>query len=292
MTTIVVGAGPDFKAAQGPTTDGRYVFWQDYRASGSVQTLVDRLQATTLRSDIMGYDLLTGAEFPVETNNGYNVAPEVRNGMLVWEHHQTLATDPTVFAVQVARILPGIYFPETGHSLQGRFLTFWQNDGGLPVFGYPLTDEMTENGRTVQYLERQRFEYHPELDGTPYVVELGLTGVEDAQRRGIAAGTPFQPLPAGTTSDGATEFFPETGHRLGGGFKTYWHAHGLNMDDAGVSYRESLALFGYPISEEFTDPATGYTVQYFERARFEYHPENQEPYKILLGRLTADTLGK
>jgi hypothetical protein len=26
-------------------------------------------------------------------------------------------------------------------------------------------------------------------------------------------------------------------------------------------------------------------VQYFERARFEYHPENQPPYDVLLGLL-------
>jgi hypothetical protein len=30
--------------------------------------------------------------------------------------------------------------------------------------------------------------------------------------------------------------------------------------------------------------------QYFERARFEYHPENAAPYDILLGRLGADTV--
>jgi len=29
-------------------------------------------------------------------------------------------------------------------------------------------------------------------------------------------------------------------------------------------------------------------VQWFERARFEYHPNNPNPYKVLLGRLAAD----
>jgi hypothetical protein len=290
QTTIASITNGDYKPAQNPTTDGRYVFWQDYRVTGTVSTLVEQLQATTLESKIMGYDLLTGAEFPVVVDGGYNVAPEVRNGMLVWEHHQTLATDPTVYSEPFARAVPALYFPETGHSISGRFLTFWQNDGALPVFGYPRTDELSENGMTVQYFERQRFEYHPELEGTPYVVELGLTGLEDAQRRDIDGSAPFQPLTNGATSDGYTEFFTETGHRLGGGFRAYWHAHGLNMGDEGISQRESLALFGFPISEEFTDPSTGFTVQYFERARFEYHPENPEPYTILLGRLTADGL--
>ena len=51
-----------------------------------------------------------------------------------------------------------------------------------------------------------------------------------------------------------------------GSFLCYWQMHGLEFGDPGVSYREALALFGLPISEEFTDPATGITVQYFERA--------------------------
>ena len=280
-----------YKPAQNPTTDGRYVFWQDYRATGSVWALVDNLQHGTLRSDIMGYDLATKTEFPVVVDEGYNTDPHVRHGVLTYEHRSTPSDNSVVYTASVSRIVPPdetISFPETGHTLSGRFARFWEGNGGLAVFGYPLTDEQRENGLTVQYFERQRFEYHPELAGTAYEVQLGLTGVEDSQRRGIDTSTPFQPLPAVTGSDGDTEFFPQTGHRLGGGFAVYWHAHGLDLGDPGNSDRESLALFGYPISEEFTDPATGLTVQYFERARFEYHPNNPEPYKILLGRLTAD----
>ena len=79
-------------------------------------------------------------------------------------------------------------------------------------------------------------------------------------------------------------YFPATGHNLGGAFLTYWRAHG------------ALPTFGYPLSEEFTEvsaeDAQPYTVQYFERARFEYHPENAAPFDILLGqfgrRILAD----
>ncbi len=41
-------------------------------------------------------------------------------------------------------------------------------------------------GRTyqVQYFENARTEYHPELAGTRYEVELGLVGKEALQRRG------------------------------------------------------------------------------------------------------------
>ncbi len=185
------------------------------------------------------------------------------------------------------------YFPETGHSLSYGFKAFWERSGGLPVFGYPLTEEFTEMnadlGRpfTVQYFERQRFEYHPELAGTPYEVQLGRLGVEDARRRGLLETPPFRAIPPEAVGPGCL-YFPETGHSLCGAFLAYWQSYGIEFGDPGVSFRESLALFGYPISEPFTDPVTGLRVQYFERARFEEHPQNPEPYRVLLGLLGTD----
>jgi hypothetical protein len=79
---------------------------------------------------------------------------------------------PAVAAQQSERC-----FPETGFCIGGRFAQYWQQNGGLPVFGYPLSDELTEQGRTVQYFERQRFELHTE-NAAPYDVLLGLLGSE------------------------------------------------------------------------------------------------------------------
>ncbi|MDQ6739846.1 MAG: M23 family metallopeptidase [Actinomycetota bacterium] len=62
------------------------------------------------------------------------------------------------------------YFAATGHSIEGEILRFWDAEGGLPIFGYPLSEEQTEDGRTVQYFERARLEWHPELTGTGYGV--------------------------------------------------------------------------------------------------------------------------
>ena len=81
--------------------------------------------------------------------------------------------------------------------------------------------------------------------------------------------------------------FSETGQCVGGRFLEYWRSQGLDMGEQGVSQRESLALFGYPLSPEFTqtlEDGKRYTVQYFERARFELHPENEAPYDVLLGQ--------
>lgn len=193
------------------------------------------------------------------------------------------------------------YYPETGHSLSSGFLAYWSRNGGLPVFGYPITEEFSEPNSdtggqyTVQYFERERFEYHPENQGTPYEVELGRLGAAQAQQSGLISTPPFTPLPANTPNTANCTFFPQTGHRLCFGFRTYWQTHGLDFGDPGsngsqYSFRESLALFGYPISEEFTDPATGLTVQYFERARFEYHPNNPTQYQVLLGLLGNNAL--
>jgi hypothetical protein len=76
------------------------------------------------------------------------------------------------------------YFPETGHSLAFGFKEFWESHGGVGIFGYPISEEFTENGRTVQYFERARFEYNPNAQDEDSRVLLGLLGREALQRMG------------------------------------------------------------------------------------------------------------
>lgn len=76
------------------------------------------------------------------------------------------------------------YFPETGHSLALGFKEFWESHGGVEIFGYPISEEFTENGRTVQYFERARFEYNPNAQDEDSRVLLGLLGREALQRMG------------------------------------------------------------------------------------------------------------
>jgi hypothetical protein len=168
----------------------------------------------------------------------------------------------------------GRFFPETGKCVEEPFLSYWNTHGGLAINGFPISDRMTQtldDGKsyTVQYFERVRMELHPE-NQPPYDVLLGQFG-----RQIHPADPPVAPKPG-------AQFFPETGHNVEGGFLGYWTANG------------GLAQFGYPISEEFQETledGNSYTVQYFERARFEHHPENQPPNDILLGQFGRRILG-
>lgn len=174
-----------------------------------------------------------------------------------------------------------VYLPVTGHHVADPFLSTWRGLGGLATFGYPLTEAFSDpdTGLTVQYFERERFEYHPENAGTEWEVLFALLGSWLTEGRAEPVFAPIQvdPPPPDTRE---RRYFAPTGHYLAYGFKTYWETHG------------GLRIFGYPISEELSElnPDTGqvYTVQYFERARFEYHPENAgTPWEVLLGRLGA-----
>ncbi len=163
------------------------------------------------------------------------------------------------------------YFPETGHTLRDPFLRYWEQYGGLAMFGFPKTEVFYVQGRAVQYFERARFEYFPEFRGTPYEVQFGLLG------RYVTRGREFPAEPPPEKEEPGRRYFPETGHYISFGFKDYWEKNG------------GLAMFGYPISGEITE--NGRTVQYFERARFEWHPENKgTPYEVLLGHLGNQVL--
>jgi hypothetical protein len=166
----------------------------------------------------------------------------------------------------------------TGESTNGVFLKYWQEHGGLQQQGFPISGVLGEqselDGRiyTVQYFERAAFEYHPENKGTPYEVLLAQLGTFQYRQK-YPNGAPNQRA----NQDRGTVLFPQTGKHLGGTFLKYWQEHG------------GLQQQGYPISEEFTEVSDlngrPYTVQYFERAVFEWHPENTPPYNVLLSQL-------
>lgn len=181
-----------------------------------------------------------------------------------------------------------ICFTEVPDCIEGRFAEYWQQHGGLPVFGFPITpvfeQEVEGRVRKVQIFERNRFEFHPEL-ARPYDVLLGRLGDDLLQRRG----TPWQNEPkAPVTQQAGCRYFAETQHLVCDAFLRYWQSHGLEFDGrSGFSEAESLALFGLPLTEPRMETnSSGDTVltQWFERTRFELH-QQLGPEVVLLGLL-------
>ena len=182
------------------------------------------------------------------------------------------------------------YFPETGQASVNYYWQFWKNTpNALRILGYPISmpfvqESFTEPGKyyLVQYYERAILEEHPEnfndpANGNTYFVLGRLLGKELA--KGRENEPPFRPV---DNPNNGTTWFPETKHTMQnspGPFKNFWEQYG------------GLQVFGYPLSEQFQEvnPDTGetYWVQYFERNRFEYHPNNPAEFQVLLGRLGA-----
>ncbi|HUS13840.1 MAG TPA: hypothetical protein VM536_02375, partial [Chloroflexia bacterium] len=160
------------------------------------------------------------------------------------------------------------FFAPTGKTLAGQFTAVYDARGGLAVFGYPIDEVHTEGGILVQNCERERLEYHPEYAGTPFEVLLGRLGADLTSGR---TDGPFAPVTATSYLPAGTVYVPETRQILGGAFLDYWRAHG------------GLPMFGYPISAEFIE--NGLRQQWFERARFESHPELPAAFRVSLGLL-------
>ena len=160
-------------------------------------------------------------------------------------------------------------FTETGQCISGAIRAYWEQNGGLAVFGFPTTTTAIENvegqSLTVQWFERDRLEIQP--DGRVTAGRLGARLLE-------LQGTPWQMGPGEPGGNGCVAF-AETGHRACGLFATYWQNNG------------GLERFGYPITGQFEVIIEGrpLSVQYFERRRMEYHPENAPPFDVLLGLL-------
>src|SRR5512136_317385 len=76
-----------------------------------------------------------------------------------------------------AQTSPSQYFPQTGHTVRGDFLRFFNANGKLEIFGYPLTEAFVENARQVQYFQRARMALYPD-NPEARRVQLGKLGVE------------------------------------------------------------------------------------------------------------------
>jgi hypothetical protein len=173
-------------------------------------------------------------------------------------------------------------FSETGFTVANYFLKTWNaTPNALFVYGLPISQPFIEQSFSnpgefyrVQYFERAILEEHPENIGGPYYILGRLLGSKLAASRSGEA--PFKP--AAKTS---STYDDVTKHNLSDSpapFKSFYDNNG------------GLSAFGRPLSEPFQElnKADGktYWVQYFERQRMEWHPNESNPkYRIMLGLL-------
>jgi hypothetical protein len=241
---------------------------KDYHPSGKVW--VRKLAYKTYQELALGYAITDRLERPAgNTGSRANSTGSADGG-------QNQSASSEEGSKDLIDVDEPVYFEQTGQAIAPVFVKYWREKGGIERFGYPISRPMVVRGHLSQFFERAVFEHHPQFAGTPNEVLLRLVGVE------YTRGMKFDKVdPANVPPDRV--YFPETGHTLGGVFLKFWQETG------------GLAVYGYPISEEFTEvsPTDGkpYTVQYFERNRFEHHPENAGTrYEVMLGLLGANLL--
>jgi hypothetical protein len=147
------------------------------------------------------------------------------------------------------------YFTDTGHYVCNEFLQFFETRGGVEIFGFPVSEAFDDpaRGLRVQYFQCARMELHP-YNSDPYKVQLGLL----ADELGYTY-PPARPEQIPAFNSALHYYFHETSHVVSYAFLEYFSEHG------------GVDIFGYPRSEFMYED--GYIVQYFQRARMEWHPE-------------------
>jgi hypothetical protein len=173
--------------------------------------------------------------------------------------------------------------PHATHRVAAPFIPEYRNLG-IGLLGLPITDPIIDGGTMVQYFEHMRLQ----LNGRKVIIsELGslVSGLEGAfDDSNLCLGC----VGAVPNSLRAHVFKASTNGKfdypISGDFLRFWRAHG------------GQAVFGAPIGPSFK-AANGdgskrhYTMQYFENARLELHPENRDPaYRVELGLLGTQYL--
>jgi len=177
-------------------------------------------------------------------------------------------------------------FGETGFTVANHFLSTWNAAANpLFVYGLPISQPFIEESIStpgeyyrVQYFERAVLEENPDLAGTSYYVQGRLLGTASVTMRRTEPAF----LPVANPGDG-----------------TYDSVSRHTLRDSPAPFRNfylrngGLRVYGRPLSEQTQEvnKADGktYWVQYFERQRLEWHPDEADPrFRILLGLLGSE----
>jgi beta propeller repeat protein len=253
----------EFKLAGGPgcqvssQISGNIVVWEDIDSDEN--------------SSIMGYDLTTEESFLISDAEDFQVEPLIEGNLVVWKDYRNKIGDE------------------------------W---GAYDIYGYDLVtgeeflvyESIGEKG-SQWTLSNGRVAWSEAIDGTTEevgrdIISVTIEGISDEE---IGQTTPqgaLRPMPAtrqpamdparvGRTA--GSRIAPMIGvqeneKQISPLFRAYWQRHG------------ALDLLGLPISDEMQEKSDLdgkiYTVQYFERALLEHHPEVSDPnFRVMAAHL-------
>jgi len=171
----------------------------------------------------------------------------------------------------LAQDSPSRLFPETGHWVEGNILEAYdENPNAEWVYGLPITGmfQVSNTGDAqelwYQYFERARFEYRP---NNPEDLQVTISPL-GAYLHDVAEPAEIITEQAGLSS---CQYFSQSSHQVCFAFLEFFNTYG------------GISQFGYPVSEvEIRD---GRKVQYFQKARFEWHPENNHGNRVVLSNI-------
>jgi hypothetical protein len=167
---------------------------------------------------------------------------------------------------QAPRATPAAtFFAQTGHGVREPFAGYFEANGGEATFGAPISDQLRDpaSGVLMQYFSHARMEYDPRNP----LAGVRLANLGEAMRRADPPLAPRQVEP----DTPYQRYFPVTGHTSSYAFLAVFNQRG------------GAEIFGYPISEPIQE--NGYLVQYFQRARMEWRPDNPANERVVLAPL-------
>jgi len=159
-----------------------------------------------------------------------------------------------------------LYFPYTGHSVQGPFLRYFQLHGGINVLGMPRTQMIQEGGVAEQYFTNQVLTLN-RTNGQVSPLPLGILAVPNPSW--LARVKPV-------ANSSWRTYFTRSGHTVTYRFRACYVRNG------------GPATFGYPISEKRWLGKS--LVQYFENTEFIWLPKSTSDCPIAMAPLGQDKL--
>ncbi|NIM92562.1 MAG: hypothetical protein GTO18_02455 [Anaerolineales bacterium] len=152
---------------------------------------------------------------------------------------------------------------DAGYVVDSRFSTYYEGQGGLKIFGPPISEAFTDpqSGMIVQYFANARIELASEGSSAKIVRTSPL---------GMMLGGWEYPLSEPREDEGC-RYYAETGHQVCHTFLEFYIGNG------------GPGVFGYPISEFRLEE--NLMVQYFQWMRLDWNPRGEEDEPVRPGPL-------